>query len=168
MSDSALRFCARCATPLAPREDGGRTRLACPKEGCGWVHYGNPLPVVAAIVQHGDDVLLVRNVGWPEGWYGLVTGFLEAGEAPEDGMLRELREELGLTDARIAGFVGVYPFFERNELILAYHVVAQGEVTAGPELAGYKRVPLAKLRPWPFGTGQAVRDFLERRQAGGA
>lgn len=163
---SEPRFCLRCGAPLTPHEEEGKVRLRCGgrdgQPACGWVHYGNPTPVVAAIVQVGDEVLLVRNRGWPEGWFGLVTGFLEAGERPEEGVLRELREELGL-EGEVRELVGVYAFVQRNELIVAYHVVARGEVVLGDELEAFKRVPVAKLRPWPFGTGEAVRDWLARR-----
>ena len=155
------KFCPACASPLVDRTDSeGRVRRAC--ASCDFVHYDNPLPVVAAIVEHGTDVLLVRNEGWPETWFGLVTGFLEKGESAEAGVLRELREELGL-EGEIVSLVGVYPFEQMNQIIVAFHVRATGEVTLGAELAGYKRVPIAKLRPWPFGTGQAVADWLARR-----
>jgi NADH pyrophosphatase NudC (nudix superfamily) len=158
-----MHFCPRCATPLASQEKGGRERLACPGTGCGFVFYDNPLPVVAALVEHEGDVLLVQSVGWPESWYGLVTGFLERDEEPEAAVLRELREELGL-EGRVVAPIGVYAFPERNELILAYHVEARGEVRPGTELAGYKRIRPEKLRPWPFGTGHAVRDWLAKRE----
>lgn len=154
--------CLRCGAALTDRDEHGTARRGCPAPGCGWIHYDNPLPVVAAIVEHGDDVLLVRNKGWPEGMYGLVTGFLERAEAPDAGVLREVREELGLA-GEVVSLVGAYTFEQRNELIVAYHVRASGDVTVGDELAGYKRVPIAKLRPWPFGTGHAVRDWLASR-----
>src|SRR5215472_16632140 len=157
-----MRFCPRCATPLTRRQTSGRERMVCPGPDCGFVFYDNPLPVVAGLVEHEGDVLLVRSVGWPESWYGLVTGFLERDEEPEAGILRELREELGL-EGRVVRPIGVYTFPVRNELILAYHVLAQGEVHLGPELEGMKRVPPDKLRPWPFGTGLAVRDWLAAR-----
>ncbi|MFN7702252.1 MAG: NUDIX domain-containing protein [Deltaproteobacteria bacterium] len=162
---SAPRFCPRCGAPLTPFEDEGRTRLRCAGRGsepaCGFVHYGNPTPVVAAIVQEGQDVILVRNQGWPPTWFALVTGFLEAGETPEQGILRELREEIGL-DAEIRSLVGVYAFTQRNEVIVAYHVEVRGEPVLGAELEAFKRVPIAKLKPWPFGTGEAVRDWLAK------
>lgn len=163
----AVRFCPKCGAPLAEAMHGGRPRPACAQPGCGFVHWGNLTPVVAAIVEHGADVLLVRAKGWPEKLFGLVTGFLEAGERPEDGVLRELREELGLA-GDVVRLVGVYPFDLRNELIVAFHVRASGEITVGDELEGFKRVPLDKLRPWPFGTGLAVKDFLDARAAGGS
>jgi NADH pyrophosphatase NudC (nudix superfamily) len=140
----------------------GRERLACSSENCGYVFYDNPTPVLAALVEHGETVLLVRGKGWPEKWYGLVTGFLEKNESPEQGVLREVREELGL-HGEIVSFIGAYAFAEMNQLILAYHVRAHGEIALGDELAGVKAVPPDKLRPWPLGTGRAVRDWLERR-----
>ena len=46
---SAFKFCPRCANPLAVGDFGGAQRLGC---SCGFVHWDNPLPVVAAIVEH--------------------------------------------------------------------------------------------------------------------
>jgi len=157
-----MNFCPRCARPLEPRDDGGRQRQACPDRGCGFVFYDNPLPVVAALVEHEGAVLLVRNHGWPETWFGLVAGFLERGEAPADGALRELREELGLA-GEVVRLLGVYAFPERNELIVAYNVRASGTVVPGEEIAQVRRVAPERLRAWPFGTGQAVADWLAGR-----
>jgi ADP-ribose pyrophosphatase YjhB (NUDIX family) len=123
------------------------------------VHYDNPLPVVAAIVETGAGVVLVRSHGWPDKMFGLVTGFLERGETPEQAVVREVHEEVGL-DAKVTSLVGVYAFTERNEVIIAYALWADGEVKLGDEIASYRLVPKAKLRPWPFGTGLAVADWL--------
>jgi NADH pyrophosphatase NudC (nudix superfamily) len=57
-------YCPSCATALEEREVENITRRVCP--ACDFIHYDNPLPVVAAIVERGEDVVLVRNVGWPE------------------------------------------------------------------------------------------------------
>lgn len=157
-----MRYCPQCAQPLQERTGGDRPRLACADETCGFVAYDNPIPVVAAIVEHEGDVVLVRNKGWPEKWFGLVSGFLERGESPEEGVLREVKEELGL-DAVVVRLVGLYPFHEMNQLIVAFHVRATGEPVAGEELAGFKRVSPDHLRPWPMGTGQAVADWLAAR-----
>ena len=154
-----MKHCQRCATLLVKRETSGRERSVCPAEGCGFVHWDNPLPVVAAIVEHDEGVLLVRNHGWPEKMFGLVTGFIERGESAEQAALRELKEELDLS-GEIVRLIGVYPFEQRNELIVAYHVRASGTITVGEELAGYKAIPKEKLRPWDFGTGLAIKDWL--------
>jgi NAD+ diphosphatase len=156
------RFCPSCGQPLSVRHDGERDRKICVAEGCGRVIYDNPTPVVAAIVERSGCVVLARAHNFPEKWFGLVTGFLERGEAPAEGVLREVKEELGL-DGVIVDLVGVYPFTMMNQVIIAYHVRAEGEIALGAELAAFKMVPLEKLRPWPLGTGDAVRDFLARR-----
>ncbi|HEX4896439.1 MAG TPA: ADP-ribose pyrophosphatase, partial [Solimonas sp.] len=50
-----------------------------------------------------------------------------------------------------------------NQLIIAYHVLAEGEVRLGEELAEYKHVDFDKARYWPTATGLALRDFLRGR-----
>ena len=157
------RFCPSCGTTLGERAEGGRARAACPAEGCGRVLYDNPTPVVAAIVERGASVVLVQNKGFPSHWFGLCTGFLERGEDPAEGVLREVKEELGL-DGEVVELVGVYAFLPMNQVIIAYHVRATGEIAMGEELAAYEEIPIAKLRPWPFGTGDAVRDWLAKRR----
>ena len=127
------------------------------------MYWDNPTPVVAAIVENEGDIILVRNVGWPEKMYGLITGFLEKGETPEESILREVNEELGLS-GEIEEFIGNYSFFEMNQLLLVYHVVTSGEIRLGSELKAFKRIRPENLRPWQFGTGLAVRDWLEARE----
>ena len=157
-----MKFCPQCARPLSTREDGGRARSVCADKSCGYVFYDNPLPVVAALVEHEGKVLLVRNHGWPEKWFGLVAGFLERAETPEAAVLRELEEELGLK-AEVVRLIGVYAFPERNQIILAYHLRGRGTVALGEEIAELRAVPPERLRAWPFGTGLAVSDWLAAR-----
>jgi NAD+ diphosphatase len=165
---SEPRYCPRCATPLVRRQESGRERLACPSapssdDACKFVHWDNPLPVVAALIEHPKGIILARGKGWPETWFGLITGFLERGETPEQGVVREVREELSV-EATVVAPIGVYAFHSRNEVILAFHVRAEGELVLDDELEAVKFVPEEKLRPWPLGTGEAVRDWLERRR----
>jgi NADH pyrophosphatase NudC (nudix superfamily) len=157
-----MPFCHQCGSPLAEREIDGRMRLACTSDACDNVFWDNPVPVVAAIVEHGGEVILVRNVGWPEKMFGLVSGFLEKGETHDEAVLREVSEELGL-QGRIVEFIGCYSFTMRNQLLLVYHVEAEGAITVGAELQEIRKVAPERVRPWPFGTGPAVRDWLVKR-----
>ncbi|MEO0574087.1 MAG: NUDIX domain-containing protein [Pseudomonadota bacterium] len=161
---SNFRYCPVCAAPLVPAEHGGRQRLACSDHRCQFVHWGNPTPVVAAIAERNGGIVQVRSHGWPEGFYGLVTGFLEAGESAEDGVLREVREETGLPGT-LGELIGVYPFFRMNQILIAYHVeLADGEIVIdAEELDGYREVALEDVRPWASGTGYALRDWLAPR-----
>ena len=159
-----MKYCPRCAQELIRREIDGKVRLVCPSSSCAFVFWDNPVPVVAAIVELNGCVVLARNRLWPEKMFGLITGFLEQGESPETAVLREVREELGL-EGSVSGFIGCYSFFEKNQLILAFHVSAHGDVTLSDELAEVRYVSPERLKPWPFGTGHAVKDWLEKRTA---
>jgi NADH pyrophosphatase NudC (nudix superfamily) len=152
----------KCGAALVRRMLAGRERALCSAAECGFVHWDNPLPVAAALIQcadRGGRVLLARNRGWVEGKFGLVTGFIEHGEDAEEAARREMKEEVGL-DAQALHLIGVYPYPARNEIVIAYHVVGTGEIVLNEELVEYRLVEPAKLKPWGFGTGLAVRDWL--------
>jgi len=162
-----VRFCTHCATALSPtveQEDGGpKERLRCP--ACGWTHWNNPTPVLAAVIECTDrdgQVLLARNAAWPGRMFALITGFMEAGESPEEGIAREVAEETSLTVERLS-LIGVYEFRRMNQVIVAYHARARGEIRLSPELAEYRLFAPQDLRCWPSGTGQALADWLRSR-----
>jgi len=164
---SAYKFCPQCATELrhiTQEEDGGpKSRLRCPD--CHWTHWNNPTPVLAAVIELADregQVLLARNAAWPGKFYGLITGFMEAGETPEEGIAREVAEETSLTVDALK-LIGVYDFQRMNQIIIAYHAVARGEIKLSPELVEYKTYPPAEVRCWPAGTGYALADWLKSR-----
>ena len=157
-------YCPICATPLSKQQVNGENRRACTNASCDYVEWNNPTPVVAAIAQTGDSVVLVQAIGWPKEWFGLVTGFHESGETAEEGVVREVKEELGL-GCRVESLVGVYSFFQMNQVIIAYHVLLdKGNITLdATELVDYKKIPIEELQPWPSGTGKAVQDWLKAK-----
>lgn len=163
MSDG-WRFCPQCGGALELREAGGFMRPSCRSETCGFVLWDNPVPVVAALVEHEGRIVLARNVAWPENAFGLVTGFLERDEAPEVAVAREVAEELGLA-ATAVSLIGLYPFTQKNQLLIAYHVVAEGRIVLNEELAEVRLIEPARLKAWDFGTGLAVADWLLARAA---
>jgi NAD+ diphosphatase len=161
------RFCPSCATALAPierLEDGGpKTRLRC--AACDFTHWNNPTPVLAAVVECTDRegrLLLARNAAWPGRRFALITGFMEAGETPEAGIAREVAEETSLTVDALA-LIGVYDFQRMNQIIIAYHARAHGEVRLSPELAEYRLFAPQDVKCWPAGTGHALADWLRSR-----
>lgn len=155
-----MKFCPQCASELESKELDGAVRLLCSAADCDYTHWNNPTPVVAAIVEWKGDIILARNQAWPEGMFGLITGFLEKGETPDEGIIREVKEELSL-NAIESTFIGYYSFFQANQLILAYHIKTEGRVFRSEELAELKRVPPDELQAWEFGTGPAVQDWLD-------
>jgi NADH pyrophosphatase NudC (nudix superfamily) len=162
-----FRFCPQCAAPLAMRseeEDGGpKERLRC--TACDYTHWNNPTPVLAAVVECVDRagrVLLARNAAWTHRMFALITGFMEAGESPEDGIRREVAEETALHCDSVS-LIGVYEFLRMNQVIIAYAVQARGEIRLSPELAEYKLLAPRDIRCWRAGTGYAMADWLRAR-----
>ena len=156
------RYCPCCTRELVERIEGERPRRACPEASCGYVLWENPTPVVAAVVEHEGHIILARNRAWPMPFFALITGFLEKNEQPEQAVLREVEEELSLKGQPPA-FIGHYTFERMNQLIIAYHVVANGEIALSEELVEYRRVPPEKAKYWPAATGLALRDWLRGR-----
>ena len=159
-----FKFCPQCATPLAmvmQLEDGGeKARLRCP--ACDYTHWNNPTPVLAAVVELNGQILLARNAAWTGRMFALITGFMEAGETPQGGIAREIKEETNL-DASELNLIGVYDFQRMNQIIIAYHAVCTGDVKLSPELAEYKLYDPADVLCWPAGTGYALADWLTSR-----
>ena len=156
------KFCSTCGSKLHLKMRDVLERLVCSDDTCDYVFWNNPTPVVGAIVQQGDNVVLVQNVGWPKHWFALVTGFLEANESPENGIKREVEEEIGIVPKSV-NFVGLYPFFRMNQLLIIYHAEIDENaeiVLQASELADYRKVPISEVQPWDAGTGHGLRDWL--------
>ena len=156
-----FKYCPQCATALAQvtqREDGGdKTRLRCP--ACDYTHWNNPTPVLAAVVQYHGQILLARNAAWSHRMFALITGFMEAGETPQEGITREIKEETNLETTALK-LIGVYDFQRMNQIIIAYHAVCTGVVALSPELVEYKLYAPDQIKCWPAGTGYALADWL--------
>jgi NAD+ diphosphatase len=99
--DRTHQFCGRCATPTdyAPGERAKR----CP--ACGLLSFPRLSPAIIVLVEREDQVLLARGVGFPEGMYSTLAGFVEPGESLEEAVHREIGEEAGiaLKDLRYFG-----------------------------------------------------------------
>jgi NAD+ diphosphatase len=161
---SAYKFCPQCATALehiTSLEDGGeKERLRC--VACGYTHWNNPVPVLAAVIEYNGQILLARNAAWSAKAYALITGFMEAGETPKGGIEREIAEETSLTTHSL-DLIGVYDFQRMNQIIIAYHAVCSGDVKLSPELVDYKLYDFDAVKCWPAGTGYALADWLKSR-----
>ena len=159
-----FKFCPSCAAPLAlasQLEDSGyKVRLRCTV--CDFTHWNNPTPVLAAVVEYQGKVLLARNAAWENKMYALITGFMEEGETPQQGIAREIKEETHLETTSMS-LIGVYDFQRMNQVIVAYHAVCTGEVCLSPELVDYRLYALENVKCRPAGTGYALADWLRTR-----
>jgi len=159
-----MKYCPLCRSELGHRNVDGRTRLGCSAAGCRFVHWDNPIPVVASLVRLSDSYVLARSANWPAGLFSFLTGFIEKGEAPESAAVRETQEELGVR-ARSAHLIGHFPLAQLNQLVIAYEVRAAGELTLGDEIAEVKVVSPTELATFDFGpltlTSEIVSSWLQ-------
>ena len=91
-------FCARCGGASVVAAAGWQRD--CP--ACNSHHFPRTDPVVIMLITHGNDVLLGRSPGWPEGMHSLLAGFVEPGETIEAAVRREVKEEAGVTVGGVA------------------------------------------------------------------
>lgn len=87
------QFCSACGARSTATDAGWRRH--CPS--CDTSHFPRTDPVVIMLITRGDDVLLGRSPGWPDGMYSLLAGFVEPGETIEAAVRREVFEESGIT-----------------------------------------------------------------------
>ena len=59
-----------------------------------------------AYITHGSRLLVFRHVHAPEAGIQVPAGTVEGGEDPRDAVLREAREETGLTALTLVSFLG--------------------------------------------------------------
>ena len=86
------RFCAKCGAPSQVSHAGWQRN--CP--ACNASHFPRTDPVVIMLITHGDNVLMGRSPGWPQGMFSLLAGFVEPGETLEAAVRREVFEEAGV------------------------------------------------------------------------
>ena len=89
-------YCHFCGNRLSYKIIEGRKRLFCEK--CQRPIYENPIPATCLVVVNSKKQLLLvkRSVEPKKGQWCLPGGFIEMGEPPEQGALRELLEETSL------------------------------------------------------------------------
>jgi NAD+ diphosphatase len=155
------KYCPACANELSEKDLDGRLRLVCNSNRCGFIFWDNPTPVVAMVVETEQGILVAHNVRWPAGNYSVITGFLESGETPESAATREVHEELGLRATSVR-FIGNFSFPLMNQIILAYHVRAEGIVQLNEELDDCKFVHRNDLLAWEETGEFQVGEWLQK------
>ena len=152
-SESVL-FCSP-RLPRHPHEWPGKDELASLPAVtalvCEAIHAGMPRVVVEGICLKGGKILLVKGSrGLTKGRWSLPGGFLRFGETPQAGLLRELKEELGV-GGKIESLLDIKGKLGSESrlhwVMIFYHVSLEGELHPDPdEIAEATYFPLAKAR----------------------
>jgi NAD+ diphosphatase len=114
------RFCGRCATPTEP--SGGDRSMKCP--ACGLLAYPRLAPAMITLITRGaagpdQEVLLARGVQFRAPMYSCLAGFVEPGEDLEGAVVREVKEEVGLTVGNVQ-YVSSQPWPFPHSLMVGF------------------------------------------------
>ncbi|HUI71279.1 MAG TPA: NUDIX hydrolase [Spirochaetia bacterium] len=114
-------YCPVCGAKLAPQQDeiSPVDVLVCPS--CDFHFWLGSKPAVAAILLRtaggNPQILLTRRGIEPyKGEWDLPGGFLGNGEKPEEGLARELREELDVAVSNPRFFVAEIDQYNREDI----------------------------------------------------
>lgn len=129
-------YCPYCGSKLVEKEIGDEGFIPyCTKcEIPLWDMFTTS--VIAAVVNENHEIALLRQNYVSTTKYVCVAGIMKIGESAEDAVIREIREEIGLTVKKLE-FIRSYPYDKKEMLMLGYKAtvdkadfVTSGEVDA--------------------------------------
>jgi 8-oxo-dGTP diphosphatase len=139
-----IRYCYNCAAAVT--DHGPGTHPHC--ESCGETTWRNSKPTASVLITDARGrVLLVQRAVEPMlGYWDIPGGFLEPGELPEPGALREAREELGV-ELELTGLLGVYSGTYRDDTEFTLNLVYTAEIVSGTPQAADDALELGWFGP---------------------
>ena len=142
-------------------------------ENCGFEYFMNPSAAnVAFIVNENDELLVERRKNEPaKGMLDLPGGFTDIGETAEEGVIREVKEETGLTIENpkyLFSLPNVYLYSDLKintlDMFFLYRLVGKAEITAMDDAAECMWIPLKEIKTEQFGlrsVRQGLYKFIE-------
>lgn len=113
--DRTHQFCGQCGSPTMTK--GDEMAKICPE--CGFTSFTRLSPaVITAIVKDGK-LLMAQHTRTTGNMYGLIAGFVEAGETLTEAVERETLEEVGLKVKNISYF-GSQPWPYPHSLMVGF------------------------------------------------
>jgi ADP-ribose pyrophosphatase YjhB (NUDIX family) len=142
----AHKHCIRCGSETESKLNQRKCKL------CNYRNFVNPSPATGAIILKDHQVMLVKRATEPEkDKLDLPGGFLELDETFEQGIRRELKEELGVEVLELKyfnSFVDTYMFDGVNDHIIAVNFIVtlkEGEIVPADDIVEAKYYDLENL-----------------------
>ncbi len=163
--DKNHQYCGRCGH-ITSHQSHIFERLC---EHCGLAVYPRISPSVIVLIQKGDELLMARSPHFTKGVYGLIAGFVEAGESIEEAIHREVREEVNINIQNLHYF-GSQPWPFPDSLMIGFTAeYASGELMIDNneiEEAGWYRYDNLPGRPSSNISiaGKLINYFIEKKQ----
>lgn len=120
---SENKFCGKCASPL--EHDKNQRALVCPN--CKNMIFPQISPAVIIGLRNNDSLLMSSYANRPYKGRALLAGFCEIGETPEETVIRETMEEVGLKVKNIT-YYGSQPWGFDSNLLLGFFADVDGLV----------------------------------------
>lgn len=112
-------YCPHCGTKLIDKEIGDEGMIPyC--DNCSiplWDMFTTS--IIAAVVNEYGEVALLRQNYVSTTKHVCVAGIMKMGEAAEDTVIREVKEEID-QDVETLEFIGSYPYEKKEMLMLGY------------------------------------------------
>jgi NAD+ diphosphatase len=164
--DKYHQFCGYCSQPTEHKV--GTFERVC--TACSHIYYPRISPSVIVLISKGDQILMARSPHFSPGAYGLIAGFVEAGESLEDALHREVKEEVNITIKNVRYFGSqAWPFpdslmvaftadYDAGEMIIDHREI---------ESAGWYRHDNLPGRPSSRASlsTKLIEHFLEKHSA---
>jgi NAD+ diphosphatase len=119
--DMTHQFCGKCGLLLKTSQT--ERAKECPK--CGLLHFPRLAPAIIVLVERGKELLLARSRHFMPGMYSVLAGFVEPGESLEEAVVREVREEVGISVKNIKYF-GNQPWPFPHSLMIGFTATYAG------------------------------------------
>ena len=161
--DRTHLFCGRCGAPL--RTKTTERAKECPV--CGQLHFPRLAPAIIVLVERGGELLLARSRHFLPGMYSVLAGFVEPGETLEEAVVREVREEVGVTVKDIKYF-GSQPWPFPHSLMIGFTATyVGGEISLSDdeiENAGWFTIDNLPTIPGKISIARKLIDWFVSKQ----
>jgi NAD+ diphosphatase len=160
--DRNTLFCGRCGSATSFKEDERAKQCF----QCGFVSFPRISPAIIVLIEKENKVLLARSAHFRPGLYSIIAGFVEPGESIEQAVVREVREEVGISIKNLRYF-GSQPWPYPDSLMIGFTAeFAEGEIEVdGVEIedaAWFGRDEIPFVAGKTSISGQLIGYFIDR------
>lgn len=146
-----FNYCPRCGSQsLQPKESKA---IVC--NSCGFQYFHNPAAAVAGIIEKDGKVMLIKRGRDPQkGFLNFPGGFVDYAESLEEGLVREMREELNLVVTQQHYLTSDWETYLYREVVyptsVTFFVINVQDISmakAGDDAEGFSFVPVDEIDP---------------------
>lgn len=143
--DKNHQYCGSCGIKTYhPKQQFERI---CPQ--CQLSFFPRISPSIIVRIRNHDHLLMARGPDFPVGVYGLIAGFVDSGESLEEAVLREVKEEVGISIKNIQYFNSQpWPFpdslmvaftadYDSGEIVIDNHEISEAGWYKYDQLPGW-------------------------------